>query len=234
MADLAELNRAEAVKVAGANNTTGIADNYMDVDVNGNAHVVATSAGPVTPGTAAAASNLIGGLFNDGTLPSLTTGQQAAIQIDINGRQLTVDAADGPVTPSTVATKSTLIGGQYNTTPPTLTNTQQAALQSNQFGFLVIAHRNNYRNLTGNATTTIKSGSGTLSGIMINNAGSSGTVTIYDNTAASGTIIATLTLPSGGVNPVPAAMTSLGIEFATGLTVVTAGSTANNFTFLWR
>jgi|ERR1035437_522038 hypothetical protein len=153
---------------------------------------------------------------------------------DANGNLLVKDYSDGPVTPGTVAATSSLIGGQFNTTPPTLTNAQQAALQLNQFGDLVTSQRNKYTNLTGNATTTIKSGSGTLNGIMINNAGSSGTATIYDNTAASGTIIAILTIPSGGVNPVPAAMTGLGIEFATGLTVVLAGSTANNFTFLWR
>jgi len=43
------------------------------------------SNGPVTPGTVAAKSSLIGGQYNS-TLPTLTTGQQAAIQVDSNGR----------------------------------------------------------------------------------------------------------------------------------------------------
>lgn len=44
-----------------------------------------TSDGPVTPGTVAANSILIGGQFNT-ALPTLTNGQQAAIQVDSSGR----------------------------------------------------------------------------------------------------------------------------------------------------
>lgn len=47
--------------------------------------VIDQSAGPVAPGTAAAYSNLIGGQYS-ATLPTLTDGQQSAIQTDINGR----------------------------------------------------------------------------------------------------------------------------------------------------
>lgn len=50
-----------------------------------------------------------------------------------------IDAADGPVTPGTVASKSTLAGGQFNTALPTLTNTQQAALQVDSSGRLIVA-----------------------------------------------------------------------------------------------
>lgn len=47
-------------------------------------------------------------------------------------------ASEGPVTPGTVATKSTLTGGQFNTTLPTLTNTQQSALQLDSRGRLIV------------------------------------------------------------------------------------------------
>lgn len=46
------------------------------------------AAGPVTPGTVAGFSELIGGQFNT-VLPTLTTGQQSAIQVDSHGRLLT-------------------------------------------------------------------------------------------------------------------------------------------------
>jgi hypothetical protein len=46
---------------------------------------VSPSNGPTAPGTAAGFSNLIGGQYN-GTLPTLTTGEQAAVQVDANGR----------------------------------------------------------------------------------------------------------------------------------------------------
>jgi|ERR1035437_5392478 hypothetical protein len=168
------------------------------------------------------------------------TGQNATgntvnyVGADANGNLTVIDESDGPVSPGTVALVSSLAGGQFNTANPALTNTQQAALQINQFGALSISQRNKYKNLTGNATITIKSGTGVLQSIMINNPGSSGTVILYDNTAGSGTIIATLTISSGGVNPVPNAMSNLGLEFTTGLTVVTAGSTTNNFTIVYQ
>lgn len=41
--------------------------------------------GPVAPGTAAAFSELVGGVFNT-ALPTLTNGQQSAIQLDASGR----------------------------------------------------------------------------------------------------------------------------------------------------
>jgi hypothetical protein len=51
---------------------------------------------------------------------------------------VTKDQADGPVTPGTVASFSILTGGQYNTTLPTLTNGQQAALQVDSSGRLLV------------------------------------------------------------------------------------------------
>lgn len=52
---------------------------------------------------------------------------------------LVTDSADGPVTPGTVASKSILTGGQYNTSLPTLTAAQQAALQVDSRSRLIIA-----------------------------------------------------------------------------------------------
>ena len=44
-------------------------------------------------------------------------------------------------------------------------------------------------------TTTVKSGGGLLRGIMINTPVASGTLTVYNSTTASGTKVATITLP---------------------------------------
>jgi hypothetical protein len=51
---------------------------------------------------------------------------------------VTKDQADGPVTPGTVASFSGLIGGQYNATLPTLTDTQQSAIQVDSRGRLLV------------------------------------------------------------------------------------------------
>lgn len=67
---------------------------------------------------------------------------------------ITKDQSDGPVTPGTAASFSMLMGGQYNSTLPTLTTGQQAALQFDSSGRLII------RPLTA-ATDTVVSNQGT-------------------------------------------------------------------------
>lgn len=52
---------------------------------------------------------------------------------------VTKDQADGPVTPGTVASFSQLAGGQYNSSAPTLTTGQQAALQVDASGKLLVS-----------------------------------------------------------------------------------------------
>jgi len=88
------------------------------------------TAGPVTPGTAAAFSDLIGGQYNS-SLPTLTTGQQSAIQLDSSGRILLA-----PLTTSSVikvdlqdgsGNAITSTGGSLNVN---LTNTPIAVTQS--------------------------------------------------------------------------------------------------------
>jgi hypothetical protein len=129
----------------------------------------------------------------------------------------------------------------YNSTLPSPSDGARVDAQSNQFGETSVQFRNKYRNVTGNTTVTVKSGTGRLHGIMINKNWTSGTCVIYDNTSGSGTVIATIDCgtPSGGLLsssglPSPAFIGPLGLEFSTGLTVVTSGSTSNNLTFLYQ
>lgn len=107
---------------------------------------------------------------------------------------------------------------------------------SNRPSFFLGQFRNKFRNITGNTTVTVKSGNGVVRGISINNNNTDGTITVYDNTAASGTKIGTFQTgtPSGGLlsstglqGPTYVPITA---EFATGLTVVTSGSSNNDIT----
>lgn len=107
---------------------------------------------------------------------------------------------------------------------------------SNKPTFLLGQFRNKYRNITGNSTVTVKSGGGVVRGISINDNTTGGTITIYDNTAASGTKIGTMQIgtPSGGLlstsgQPGPNYVT-MTAEFTTGLTIVTTGSASNDIT----
>lgn len=80
---------------------------------------------------------------------------------------VTKDQADGPVTPGTVAPFSELIGAQYNTTLPTLTTGQQAALQADSSGRLLVSQptasalnaQARLQDGTGNAITSATAGS---------------------------------------------------------------------------
>lgn len=85
-----------------------------------------------------------------------------------------------------------------------------------------------YTNLAANATTVIRSGKGILHSITVNKAGASSNVcTVYDNTAASGTKIATIDT----VNATPNLIYD--VQFNTGLTVVIGTGTAADVTVSW-
>lgn len=189
-----------------------------------------TSDGPVSPGTAATKSGLIGGQFNT-ALPTLTNTQQSAIQLDSSGRVLvgsiagtttvagtvaatesgtwtvqpgntpnttpwlTTDSSDGPVTAGTAATKSGLIGGQFNTSLPTLTTGQQAAIQLDSSG----------RVLVGSIAGALPAGSAVIGKVGIDQTtpgttnlvsiGSNGTVTLLAGAAKIGQFAIDQTTP---------------------------------------
>lgn len=67
-------------------------------------------------------------------------------------------------------------------------------------------------------TTVVRTGSGILHSITFNKPVATGVVTVYDNTAASGTIIGTITVPA---NPMPVTLV-YDARFENGLTIVTA------------
>jgi hypothetical protein len=67
-------------------------------------------------------------------------------------------------------------------------------------------------------TTVIKSTPGVLHTITFNKPVATGVITVYDNGAASGTVIATITIPA---NPQPFTLT-YDRGFENGLTIVTA------------
>lgn len=86
----------------------------------------------------------------------------------------------------------------------------------------------NYTHLNANGTTSIKSGPGTLAALSINTkGGSSNTITIYDNTTGSGTIIAVIDSTSS-LYTFP-----FYVNFSTGLTIVIATGTAPDITVSW-
>lgn len=136
------------------------------------------------------------------------------------------------------------IGGKYNATAITLADGQRGDLQLDananiktnltvkldpvNDGITTYPVGHSVVNISANATTTVKSGSGVLVGIVINNPAkitvADLTLTIYDNTAASGTKLGTLTVPYNATAAMPFKI-PYALAFVTGLTIVTAGPT---------
>lgn len=86
---------------------------------------------------------------------------------------------------------------------------------------------NSYKNITTAATTAVKATAGVLERVIVNTAGAGSTITLYDNTAGSGTKIATMTSAAQGV-------LSFNCSFTTGLTAVTASGTPADITIIYR
>lgn len=87
-----------------------------------------------------------------------------------------------------------------------------------------------YGNMTTATTTTFKSGAGILHSITINSLGTvASTVTVYDNTAGSGTQIAILNSLSSGQGTYV-----YDVAFTTGLTITTTGTAAPNITVSYQ
>jgi len=96
---------------------------------------------------------------------------------------------------------------------------------------LKVESRYSAANITTQTTTTVKSGAGLLKRIVFNKPLASGVVAVYDNTAGSGTLIATITLPATLLNG-PFFLDYEDIV-STGITVVTSGAT-QDITVIYR
>ncbi len=83
-----------------------------------------------------------------------------------------------------------------------------------------------FANLLANATTVLKRSGGKLHRITVNKFGANSVITVYDNTAASGTLIATI---SSSVEQ----GFEYDCEFQDGLTIVIAGGTASDITVVY-
>lgn len=87
-----------------------------------------------------------------------------------------------------------------------------------------------YKNIASADTHLVRTGAGVLEKLVINKAVASSTITVYDNTAGSGTKIATITNPATLLHS--QMVFPYGIAFTTGLTIVT--DQADDITVCWR
>ena len=144
----------------------------------------------------------------------------------------------GVTTPSTnvAGMQNVLVDAIYNATPTTRTEWQAGPLQSDSLGNLKetlgttiagedipndvtkVEFRNNGTYISTATTTVVKTGAGLLHTITVTG-GTAGTIVVYDNTAASGTILFSFD------TTVALATYTFDVSFAVGLTVVTSAAT---------
>ena len=76
-----------------------------------------------------------------------------------------------------------------------------------------------YKNITAITTgTLVRTGKGVLHAITLNKPVATSVITVYDNTAASGTVIGTITVPA---SPLPVTL-MYDVNYSTGLEIVVA------------
>lgn len=168
----------------------------------------------------------------------------SAALVDSDGHpayQLNVNVVGGVGAPSNVTVVSPLgtqaIAASVAVTPATSSNWAvtaaqlPAALGSNTpaNSLSVVAAGFSFANITTATTTAVKSGAGVLHTISINALGTvASTTTVYDNTAGSGTKIATINTLAGQETYL------YDVAFSTGLTIVTTGTVAPDITVSYR
>lgn len=176
---------------------------------------------------------------NSGSGSSTTLANQlnaANLQTQISANnagspvQITADSSGNLTSVGNVASGATdsgspvKVGGRFNTTLPSISNGQRADLQTNSFGELAVAFRNkSFRQAGATAGTLIKSGVGRIHQVCSTVYNGAGTLNLYDNTSATGTKIFSL-VPSNNNSAQSMCSGPLGIEYTTGLYLVTTGA----------
>ncbi len=196
------------------------------------------------------------GIYNSTPL-TIADGDGVALATDSTGTLLVAPAAGASFGSSTAdgatfsqgTTTGGLSMGVYVASPQTITTGKAAAVaidvnrnlrvveqyapvyEDNTVGVARVEMRFSFRNITTATTTTVKSGAGLFHNIVINKGVATATITIYDNTAASGTLIGTITFGAALLSD-PPDLAIYNASFATGLTLVTSGAT--DITVMYR
>ncbi len=133
----------------------------------------------------------------------------------------------GAATESTLSSLSTKFSALGQTT---MSASVPVVLASNHSDIVTKTSASSYAHLNSTGTTTIKSGAGILRRVVVNTRGGiTNTLTIYDNTSGSGTVIAAIDTVNGVLGNF-----EYNVAFSTGLTVVNATGTSADITVIYE
>ncbi len=232
--------RASNVNVAvnsalptGANTIGSIANTSFAATQSGTWNVTNIS-GTVSLPTGAATETTVAGLLTNTQL------RASAVNVAVNAALPTGSNTIGSIAnTSFAATQSgtwnvTNISGTVSLPTGAATETTVAGLLTNTqlraSAVETTKKTSSFSHITTNTTTTVKSGAGVLRRIVINTRGGiTNTLTIYDNTTATGTVIGIIDTVNG-----VSGNFEYGVSFSTGLTIVTANGTAADVTVIYE
>lgn len=235
-------NNVPSLNVANSSSPTETLKVYGDPSTNG-IHVYV--AGSAVGGDDINVAQVNGQTVNVGTGAAGTGTMRVTTSTDSTIGTLT---GGGVASGASDSGNPVKVGGVFNTTQPTLTNGQRGDVQmdsranvSTTLGTLISGEdqTNNVMRVEGQftratmtsaTTTTHKSGSGLLHSVTVNKAVATATITMYDNTAGSGTVIGTITFGAALLSDPPICAV-YDVNFSTGLTVVTSGATDVTFSY---
>ncbi len=201
---------------------------------------------PLPTGAATSALQTTGNSSLSSIDSKITTGNSSLSSIDgktatlVSGR-VPVDgsAVTQPVSvvslplPTGAATESTLsaLSAKFSALgQTTMAASVPVVLASNHSDIVTKTSASSYAHLNSTGTTTIKSGAGILRRVVINTKGGiTNTLTIYDNTSGSGTVIAAIDTVNG-----VSGNFEYNVAFSTGLTIVSASGTSANATVIYE
>lgn len=225
------------VRIRAASAMTGTASVQFTLSYNNNGTVFVNNAVRITDGANSSvatpltilAASTAAGTGNTSAVVALSPNSPLPPGTNVIGAT-TADGTIGSAIPSAAhltgasdGTNTRAVGAQTSTTNPV----------AGSYFIQTVPMTYSFNNLTGAATTTVKSGAGTLHEFCINNDDVSATAAIFDNTAGSGTHIATITNTLGGGATISTNCLLHDVAFSTGLTVVTTGATAN-YTVIYK
>lgn len=190
--------------------------------LSGGSVPVVLTAGVASVGTV----GLNAGAASIGTV-GLNAGSASIGTVGLNAGTASIGHVDGQGTAGTPAGGVVTVQGVAGGTAQPVSGTFWQATQPVSLASAPLPWGSSYKHLAAAGTTVVKTGSGVLRRVVVGGVGITSSVTLYDNTAGSGTVISAIaSLLAGGHYEYNAA-------FATGLTVVVSAATPPDVTVIW-
>lgn len=202
------------------------------------ANQTATQAPAAAGAATATKANLVAGTFITAP-PTLATTNQSPLMLDANANlrvfatsstSTGVDATSNAVIGSfgSPASASSTALKPLGTAGWVFNGTTWDRQRGDTTGTFVVEAGKSFTNISTNASTVIKASAGVFTGLIVNTAGATSSVIVYNNTTCTGAIIGTFSTLA------QTALVGINASATVGICATTAGGTPANITILYR